>query len=52
MVEVTAHVADTLQLRFWLNGFGADLEVLEPVALRDDFAAAARKLARTFRKKS
>ncbi len=51
MVEVTAHVADTLQLRFWLNGFGADLEVMEPAEMREDFAAAARKLARTYCKK-
>ena len=51
MVEVTAHVADTLQLRFWLNGFGADLEVMEPAEMREDFAAAARKLARNYRKK-
>ncbi len=51
MVEVTADVADTLQLRFWLNGFDADMEVMEPTEMREDFAAAARKLARTYCKK-
>ena len=51
MVEVTAHVVDSLQLRFWLHGFGGDLEVLEPAELREEFAAAARKLTRHYRKK-
>jgi len=51
MVEVTATVVDSLQLRFWLNGFGADLELLEPVELRAEFAAAADRMAQQYRKK-
>ena len=48
-VEVTATVHDTLQLRFWLNGFGADLEVLEPVGLRAELAQQVEKLAKRYR---
>jgi predicted DNA-binding transcriptional regulator YafY len=49
-VEITAQVHDSLQLRFWLNGFGADVEVLEPLELREEFAGQARQLARYYRK--
>jgi predicted DNA-binding transcriptional regulator YafY len=38
-------VLDTAQLRWWLRGFGPDVEVIEPRALRDEFSADARKLA-------
>lgn len=44
-VRVAATVADTRQLRWWLHGFGPEVEVLEPPALRAEFAAAASKLA-------
>ena len=40
-VLIEATVADTLELRWWLLGFGAAVEVLEPVALRDEFAEVA-----------
>ena len=48
-MEITATIVDSLQLRFWLNGFGADLEVLEPAELREEFAETARRLANTYR---
>ena len=51
IVEVTATVHDTLQLRFWLNGFGADLEVLEPEYLRKEYEDQAKELARKYRRK-
>ena len=33
-----ASVPDTLELRLWLNSFGAEVEVLGPPALREEFA--------------
>jgi predicted DNA-binding transcriptional regulator YafY len=51
-VEITAQVHDSLQLRFWLNGFGADVEVLEPLEFREEFAEQARELARCYQKKT
>jgi predicted DNA-binding transcriptional regulator YafY len=39
--QLHATVKDTLQLRWWLRSFAADVEILEPLALRDEFVAAA-----------
>ena len=36
-VLVEATVADTRQLRWWLQGFGGRVEVLEPQGLRKEF---------------
>jgi predicted DNA-binding transcriptional regulator YafY len=47
-VEITAPVYNSLQLQFWLNGFGADVEVLEPAELREQFARQARELAECY----
>lgn len=33
-LEVTASVKNTMQLKWWILGFGAQLEVLQPTALR------------------
>ena len=33
-IEISAHVDDSDQLRWWLLGFGENVEVLKPVALR------------------
>ena len=41
--ELTASVEDTLQLRWWLNGFGARVEVLAPKALRQEYVELAQK---------
>ncbi len=43
-VLVTATVADTDQLHWWLLGFGSQVEVLEPLELREKFQAIARSL--------
>lgn len=44
-VRLEATVPDTDQLRWWLQAFGDKVEVLEPPALRAEFAALARSLA-------
>lgn len=45
--EVTATVQETMQLKWWILGFGAQLEVLQPAALRaqlkHEFAQALDK---------
>lgn len=43
-VMISGTVADTQQLRWWLLGFGDKVEVLEPAALRREFAGIARNL--------
>lgn len=34
-LELTLEVADTIEIRRWVLGFGGDAEVLEPASLRD-----------------
>jgi predicted DNA-binding transcriptional regulator YafY len=46
--ELTATVEDTLQLHWWLRGYGARVEVVEPKALRTEFAEMARELAEQY----
>jgi predicted DNA-binding transcriptional regulator YafY len=46
---VNATVSDTIQLRRWLHGYGAEVEVQMPSSLRDEFAAAAMAAARLYR---
>lgn len=41
--ELTASVEDTLQLRWWLSGFGGRVEVMAPKALRQEFVELAQK---------
>ena len=44
-VKVAATVRETLQLRWWLQGFGDAVEVLSPPSLRQQQAETARRLA-------
>lgn len=44
-VRITATVADTQQLRWWLLGFGDQVEVIAPQSLREEFARIAQRLA-------
>jgi predicted DNA-binding transcriptional regulator YafY len=37
-VHLQATVPDTAQLRWWLRGFASEVEVLEPIAIREEFA--------------
>ena len=46
---VTATVPDTSQLRWWLLGFGGEVEVLKPGSLRRKIADAARAMARRYK---
>lgn len=43
--ELTATVDDTLQLRWWLSGYGSRVEVLGPKDLRQEFVELARQYA-------
>ncbi|MDQ6958216.1 MAG: WYL domain-containing protein [Mariprofundaceae bacterium] len=45
---VTATVQETSELRWWLLGFGDQVEVLEPFALRDYFAEIASNMASAY----
>lgn len=48
VLRVTATVADTPQLQWWLLGFGEGVEVVAPSALRNGIAATARELFRLY----
>lgn len=47
-VQIAATVPDTVQLRTLLLGFGKNLEVLEPAALREEIAEHAAAMARLY----
>jgi len=42
-LELIADVKDTHQLRWWLRGFGPDIEVIEPIEIRDWLLEGARR---------
>lgn len=44
-VVFTATVLDDLELRWWLQGYGANVEVLEPANLRQEFVNLAKDMA-------
>ena len=44
-VEMTLHVADTLEVRRWILGYGVQAEVVEPAGLREALRAEAEALA-------
>jgi predicted DNA-binding transcriptional regulator YafY len=45
-LEVTLRVADTLEVRRWILGYGTQAEVVEPHALREALRREAEGLAR------
>jgi len=44
-VEMTLHVADTLEVRRWILGYGVQAEVVEPAGLREALRVEAEALA-------
>ena len=51
-ILVEASVADTMELRWWLLGFGGQVEILEPKNLRNEFAKLAKKMNRIYNRES
>ncbi|MBB5021342.1 helix-turn-helix transcriptional regulator [Desulfurispira natronophila] len=47
-VQVEAKVQDTQQLRWWLLGFGDQVEVLAPKTLRQEFAEKSARMAERY----
>jgi predicted DNA-binding transcriptional regulator YafY len=45
-IILTLKVADLWEVKFWLIGFGAEAEVLEPAELRDDVTAECLRVVR------
>jgi len=43
-----SEAADTLELRWWLQGFGAAIEVIKPISLRDEFKSLASSLVERY----
>lgn len=48
--RLQATVKDTLELHWWLLGFGDKVEVLAPKSLRAEFAATAQRMTAQYRK--
>lgn len=46
--ELTATASDSVQLRWWLRGYGERVEVLSPKSLRDEFALLAQKVSEIY----
>jgi proteasome accessory factor B len=44
-LELTLHVADTLEVRRWILGYGVQAEVIEPAAMREALRQEAEALA-------
>jgi len=43
-IQITTTVKETRQLKWWLLGFGAQVEVIKPKRLRDEFVEIARNM--------
>lgn len=50
-IRLSATVSNTAQLRWWLLGFGAQVEVLKPASLRKEFLQTAESLTKLYRKR-
>lgn len=51
-LEVTLEVADTVEVRRWLLGFGGDVEVIEPATLREAIVREAERVLAAGRRES
>jgi len=49
-MRLQATVKNTMELRWWLLGFGDKVEVLAPKSLREEFAAITQRMAAQYRK--
>ena len=47
--RLKATLADTSQLRWWLLGFGAHVEILKPKSLREEFKDQSNQLFNIYR---
>jgi predicted DNA-binding transcriptional regulator YafY len=47
-ITLSATVADTAQLRWWLLSFGSSVEVIEPASLREEMARNAYWMHRSY----
>jgi predicted DNA-binding transcriptional regulator YafY len=48
-VLLKATVLDTLELRWWLQGFGDRVEILAPKVLRREFKVIAQRMASMYK---
>jgi|TARA_B100000579_G_C22011137_1_gene479543 predicted DNA-binding transcriptional regulator YafY len=48
-IHIKATVSDTAQLRWWLLGFGGQVEVLSPKKLREEIIQNARDMIKVYR---
>ena len=48
-IYVKATVSDTAQLRWWLLGFGAQVEVISPKKLREEIIQNAKDMIKVYR---
>ena len=47
--QLQSTVKDTLQRRWWLRSFAAaDVEILEPLSLREEFVESAKALSKIY----
>lgn len=46
--QVSATVMDSLQIRWWLLGFGDQIEVLQPKSLRNEFAKISQNMCHLY----
>ena len=49
MYQLETNIKDTEQLRWWIRSFSTNIEVLEPLELRTEFAREARALNKMYR---
>jgi len=47
-LEMTLAVAGTSEIKRWLLGYGAEVDVLEPTSLREEMAGETKKMAKIY----
>ena len=45
---ISARMTDTLQFEQWLRSFGSDVEILEPLKLKNKFKVLAKELNKKY----